>query len=218
MPIIRVRDKIIYFSHIPKCGGMSIELYLQKITRGGLAFVDNDFSSYGSQKPWNLSSPQHIDGASLARLFKPDFFDAYFAVTRDPVSRFVSAFKFQKFFERKIKPEITVNDFISSLDIQAITRIGWCDNHFYPQVGFLYPGQSYHIFKIEHGLKNVKEYIDRLLFNNILLLKMPHVNKSPARKNEEQAELVLTESSIAKVKELYAKDYELLDYLDSSLC
>ena len=85
-----------HFAHIPKCAGSSIEHYLENHNIK-LAFLDRTFDA--ASKSWNISSPQHIDGYSLSRLFPGDFFDLGFAISRDPITRFISAFKhhiFQK--------------------------------------------------------------------------------------------------------------------------
>ena len=98
MPIFRYSNKLIFFSHIPKCAGTSIESYCQKIGMK-IAFLDNqNYLEYlASNKAWNSSSPQHIPGYAIARLFPLNFFDAYFTVVRNPINRLKSAFKFQKY-------------------------------------------------------------------------------------------------------------------------
>lgn len=86
MPVVRYKDKICHFAHIPKCGGSSVEFYLKR-SGAHVAFLDNSFVS--SAKLWNISSPQHVDGNSLSRLFPSSFFDFSFAVVRNPYTRFI---------------------------------------------------------------------------------------------------------------------------------
>jgi len=78
MPIIKYKDVTLHFAHIPKCAGSSIENYVKRINGAELAFVDISYVGNPAKKPWNISSPQHIDGASFARLFPKTFFDAFF--------------------------------------------------------------------------------------------------------------------------------------------
>ena len=100
MPIIKVNSVLLYFSHIPKCGGSSVENFLAQFS-DSIVFLDSKFLA--RKNTWSSSSPQHIDGLSLNRLFKDkNFFDFYFAIVRDPISRYKSAFMFQKHIENKI--------------------------------------------------------------------------------------------------------------------
>ena len=67
MPIIKVNGVLLYFSHIPKCGGSSVENLLAQFS-DSIVFLDRKFLTH--KNTWNTSSPQHIDGLSLNRLFK----------------------------------------------------------------------------------------------------------------------------------------------------
>lgn len=210
MPIVKFRDKLIYFSHIPKCGGASVESYLAKISKGNIGFVDNGYHSLQKGIKWNNSSPQHIDGQSLERLFPVTFFDAFFAIVREPIERFESAFNFQKNIEKTIDPDTKINDFISSLDPKSISRFGQFDGHFMPQFMFLHPRASYTLFKLEDGMERVKEYLDKLLFENKLTLKIPHLNAKAPGKNTQKE--ILTSENETKLKAIYKHDYSLFNY------
>lgn len=210
MPIIRTSTKLIYFSHIPKCGGASVEAYLHAVSGGKLAFLDNNYRMVNESVRWCKSPPQHIDGAALSKLFPAAFFDAFFAVTRNPVARFESAFHFQKYVESTIGLEISINDFIKSLDYQKITHSGYYDNHFMPQYMFLYPDIPYTFFKLEEGLENVKAYIDTLFFGNERSQRMPHVNAKRSVKSTPHEPL--SPLSEEKLRTLYSHDYELFGY------
>ena len=99
MPILKKGNKIIYFSHIPKCGGTAIEQYC-KDTGIEIAFLDRLYNLQFSKNVWNNTSPQHIDKKSLYRLFPKQFFSDYFTVVRHPIDRFKSAFIYQKYHEK----------------------------------------------------------------------------------------------------------------------
>ena len=71
MPIIKVNGILLYFSHIPKCGGTSVENFLAQLSES-VVFLDRTFVNNANK--WNTSSPQHIDGISLNRLFKDKSF------------------------------------------------------------------------------------------------------------------------------------------------
>lgn len=210
MPIVRTLDKLVYFSHIPKCGGASVELYLHEVSGGKLAFLDNNYRMVNDHDRWCKSPPQHIEGTALAKLFPSTFFDSFFTVTRNPIARFESAFHFQKYVESTIGLDISINDFIKSLNHQKITQIGYFDNHFMPQYMFLYPDTPYTFFKLEDGLERVKAYIDTLLFGNELSQQMPHVNTKRSVKSAPQEPL--SPPAVEKLQKLYSHDYELFRY------
>ncbi|MEM6391156.1 MAG: hypothetical protein AAF825_15040, partial [Pseudomonadota bacterium] len=79
MPLARIGDKILFFAHIPKTGGTTVEAYLAK--KGAIALRSKN--RFG----WAATSPQHMH-AEVHIPFVPDaFFDVSFAVLRDPINR-----------------------------------------------------------------------------------------------------------------------------------
>jgi len=213
MPIIKYKGKTLHFAHIPKCAGSSIERYIRQINGAELAFVDISFVGNPAKEPWNISSPQHIDGASFARFFPRSFFDAFFAVVRDPANRVKSAYQFQRFVERKIEHSMPLDKFIIEHLRANYSMPGWMDNHFLPQARFLYPKTGYQVFKLERdGLAPVKKYIDDQLFGNVIDLKMPHENAAKKKNKIEPEELQLSQQSIEIINEIYHEDFTRFKY------
>lgn len=212
MPIFKFRKKLILYSHIPKCAGQSIENYCQRLG-AKIAFMDNDFGLYnGTGRAWNLTSPQHISGDALSRLFPKDFFDASFAVVRDPINRLRSAFKFQKYKEKKIKENITLSDFIKS-DLDTCSRpLGLYDNHFLPQAELLVKNNPYKIFKFENGLLDVKQYLDDNLFLNDSNIELEHINLGTYDIEFSHEDTYVDDSSLAIISRIYKKDFEVFRY------
>lgn len=212
MPIIKKNGKVGYFAHIPKCGGSSIEHYCKQIG-ANLAFVDTQFVSHPAAQPWNISSPQHIDGQSLSRLFPAEFFDFSFAVVRNPVERFISAFKFQLLVENTIAADRNINEFIAE-DLASISiTLGQFDNHFMPQSVFLMPNLEYKLFRFEEGFSKVKWYIDHRFLGTAAKVNMQHKNKGRDTESLDE-QLKLTTSSLALLKEIYQADYEKFGFID----
>ena len=210
MPILRHRSKLSLFAHIPKCGGTSVETYCAQAGIS-IAFADLAFKSNPAPQKWTVSSPQHVEGYSLNRLFPKSFFDDYFAVVRNPFDRLRSAFNFQKRVERTVQPDARLSDFVKADLVKNYRYIGFCDNHFFPQVGFLAPGNSYAIFKLEDGLEAVKQHIDQTMFGAPLALQMGHANKAKGQSAPPEMD-ALDAEALALVQEIYKEDFARLGY------
>ena len=208
MPIVSNNNIICHFAHIPKCGGSSIEHYFENHNIK-LAFLDRTFNA--GSKSWNISSPQHIDGYSLSRLFPGDFFDLGFSIVRDPVSRFISAFK-HHIFQKKIPNDSNISLFIKDELPNLTNQIGVFDNHFLPQSKFLIPGMSYQIFKLENGMENVKYYIDKNLLGFDSSEEILHYNADRSKNIVKSNQLEIDLVALNILKELYSEDYSILKY------
>ena len=208
MPIIKKNNLICHFAHVSKCGGTSVEVYLNKIG-ASIAFLDPNFIENSKQQKWNNSSPQHIDGYSLSKLFPANFFDFSFTVIRNPIDRFKSAFKFQKYHEKKIPMETNINNFISKELKNVSKKIGFFDNHFLPQIKFLYPSVKYQVFALENGLFHVKDYIDKK-FSQKNNFEITNENKSKFSE-ELEISIDINEVSTKILNEIYKDDFELFN-------
>lgn len=209
MPIFRLKNKVFYFSHIPKCGGSSIEDYLKSVTDVRSSFLDRKYYTH-SNKPLTNGSPQHIIGTDIAKLFESNFFDEYFTVVRNPFERFISAFIFQKYIAKTIPMQIHIDQFINQLEEFKALHIGNFDNHFLPQTTFLYPRAPYRVFKFENGLDIVKKYIDLNLENNTADIPMPHNLKQPNKIKQKAG--VLSEYSKKIISDVYKIDFKIFKY------
>tara|TARA_B100001175_G_scaffold95816_1_gene81163 strand:+ start:448 stop:1074 length:627 start_codon:yes stop_codon:yes gene_type:complete len=208
MPILTKNNKICHFVHIPKCAGSSIEHYCEKEDIK-IAFLDRTLNS--SLQSWNISSPQHIDGYSLSRLFPVDFFDLGFAVVRDPISRFLSAFKHQ-LFQKKIPSNTSINLFIKDELLNLSNEIGAFDNHFLPQSKFLIPGMNYQIFKLENGMDNIKRFIDTNMLGFKSNENILHYNADRSKNIIKPGQLEMDLNAITRLKDFYIEDYSLFKY------
>ncbi len=210
MPILYKNNTIGYFAHIPKCAGSSVEHYCNKIGIK-LAFIDRSFVTSPASQPWNISSPQHIDGYSLSRLFPSDFFEFGFAVVRDPVKRFLSAFKHQLFL-KQISANCNASIFVKEELSQISEKIGKYDNHFLPQTNFLIPGMSYEIFKLENGLEHLKHFIDLKLLGNKTNESILHYNSDRSKGIIKPTQLNLDSEAMEIIREVYSDDFSRLKY------
>ncbi|MFV0292437.1 MAG: sulfotransferase family 2 domain-containing protein [Paracoccus sp. (in: a-proteobacteria)] len=143
----RINGKIILFVHIPKCGGSSIEKYLQE--KGALGF------KLQGRKDWCKTVPQHIHADLYKPMFPKPFTDDIFTVFRDPVQRILSEYRYRMDRREKNMP---LSDWVSKSFANYKDNKYTLDNHLRPQVEFLCKGVK--IFRFEDGIVNVLNYID----------------------------------------------------------
>jgi hypothetical protein len=215
MPIIRIGTKLVYFAHVPKCAGSSVEDYLRD-RFGRLAMLDRKYLSVEPSDRWSRTSPQHIDWASLMRLFPEDFFAGVFAVVRHPLARAVSAYRFQAEVEGTV-PSGT--GFGAWLHAEAAARERdphRSDNHSRPQTDFLPPEGivDCSVFHLEHGLDALIPYFDGLAGDQAGPRAMSHANRAGAPKT---GPVTPTAEDIALVADLYAADFARFGYQPDSM-
>lgn len=159
MPIVRIADKLVYFAHVPRAAGTSVERYL-RARFGTLAFSDPSYLSVPDEQRWTRSSPQHIDTRALSQLFPTGFFDAAFAVVRDPCHRLLSVFLRQRDIERSIPVDTAFCDWLELLPLPGHAL----DNHTRPMLDFIPRGSR--IFRLEDGLGQVVKWLDGIAGNS----------------------------------------------------
>lgn len=150
MPIFRVKGKNIFFFHVPKCAGSSVERSL--INSGlKLSFHDVHF-----RNKWQSISPQHICKSHYHSLFQNDFFDYSFSIVRNPVSRFISAFAYNR---KKIGMFRDINSILRELSFREDFSAKKYDNHFTPAVRLI--PDHVKVFKLEFGLDRILQEISK---------------------------------------------------------
>lgn len=88
MPLLHSAMSVIFFAHIPKTGGSSLEHWLAG--RGQLRLRGR------TPLPGGRCTPQHMHAADYAPLLEGQLIDAEFAVLRDPVARMVSEYRYRR--------------------------------------------------------------------------------------------------------------------------
>ncbi|MEO0999656.1 MAG: sulfotransferase family 2 domain-containing protein [Pseudomonadota bacterium] len=202
MPIFKHAGRLIYFAHVPKCAGTSVEDYLVR-RLGPAAFLDRMHRQ--GRHSWNKTSPQHIGTADLRRLFPDRFFDESFAIVRHPEARLRSAFAFARRLPRGVAAKADLAQwFAANRDPASLARPRF-DNHFLPQSEIVPPGAR--VFRLEDGLDALVAYIDGLVGASAPEITIAHSNRG-----KRPYLAPIDDETRAMIEETYAADYDRFGY------
>lgn len=181
MPLYIFEDKKthvrvpIFFIHIPKCGGTTIEHFFENV--GFKSFLAP--KDYRSVRGFLKVPPAHFDNEILNQLFFMDRIYS-FAVARCPYSRILSDYKWAKtktnnkhFFEK-----MSFDEFCSDSFKKYKKDNNYLANHITPQSNYLDSNVN-KIFRLEDGLELAIKQVfsdNNLVINDNFLL--PKINQS----------------------------------------
>lgn len=224
MPIFKVNQKLVYFAHIPKCGGSALEAAL-RASDIEISFLDPHFWERGKDR-WFNSSPQHIPQSVRQVLFDDGLFDYEFAIVRDPVERFLSAFNYNR---KKIGGMVSLDAFLRRTEKRVSSHGDYWgarfDNHFLPSSRFV-SGRT-NIFFLSEGLDAALSVIGQELEVTLAQAKRENVQrydkltKSKSRFRSRAKSLIysdsprpgdLTDVQVQTLKQLYKEDYERFSF------
>lgn len=210
MPLVRVASQLVYFAHVPKCAGTSIEDYLRR-RFGMVAMLDRNYLSRDPDLRWSKSSPQHIAVADLGRMFPIRFFDAKFAVVRHPVDRITSVFLFQRDVQGTIPEGQSMEEWLQGLDAAIAADEFLYDNHVRPMADFIPAGTD--VFRLEEGLDRVISWLDSLAGDEGGPREMARRNTRATRPGGTEPFEVSADAR-ALIAEIFARDFEQYGYQD----
>lgn len=214
MPIVRCGAQIIYYAHVPKCAGSAVEDYLAA-RFGPLAFRDTRHFSRPAQHRWSRTSPQHVDAATLARLFPEGFFDLAFAVVRHPVDRLVSAWHFQLEVEGTVPLGVGFSDWLQDIAERRAVEPFAFDNHTRP-MDEIVPATA-QIFRLEDGLDQIVPWLDRVtgLYEGPRALGQS--NRRGERGRKGTSKVRPDAADLALIADLYAADFARFGYTSKAV-
>jgi len=197
MPIFRSQSALIYFAHIPKTGGSSVE---NALFSAGAKRAMQISKSKNTEINYGKCTPQHIHANVYKSYFPDGFFDYEFTLVRNPFSRLASEYKMKVVDgNEQATPDVWISKALKRYEKIPFTR----DNHIRPQADFLMPDID--IFKLEEGL-------DTPINKALSILGLPSTSRIPhARKSTVQT-LEISKKTLNLIKDTYAHDFLKLGY------
>lgn len=207
MPMFRAGPRLVYYAHVPKCGGSAVEEYLAE-RFGAIGLFDKKYLSIPEAERWSKTSPQHIDATSLSRLIPPEMFDAIFTIVRHPVARLVSAYHFQLELERTIPEDMSFTAWLG--EIETGNDPFAYDNHMRPMAEIVPEGAD--VFYLEHGLDALVPWFDALTGNADGPRAIAHINKRGEYAGGGGERVRPGADDLATIARLYAEDFARFGY------
>lgn len=211
MPLVYRNGKTIFFAHVPKAGGSSVEDYL--IRRFGTMTIRERSSKdpktkqrAGHGKRDIILATQHLSAADLTTLLPTDL-DYSFALVRDPVDRILSEFRFQSGASRISRLGFSIWLRIVLSAAGAEPRI--YENHIRPQSDLVPDGAE--VFRLEDGFDGLTARLDAMTGETRPDLTVGHFLKKP------RAQIAVFRQDVALIRAFYAVDYARFSYPDPDL-
>lgn len=209
MPFFRASGKLVYYAHVPKCGGSSIAYYAAD-RFGTLAFHEQRYRTRPEAERWTRTSPQHVDVLTMERLLPPSMFDAIFAVVRHPVQRLISIYHFQVEIELSIPADMDFSSWLAELRPNDPDQPFAYDNHACPMTQIVPDGAT--VFHLEHGLDALVGWFDLVAGNtNGPRAILPENRRGDYGKSQGPRTKAST-TDLARIGELYAADFVRFGY------
>ena len=207
MPIFRINKDLHFFAHVPKCGGSSVELYLNA-RFGRMALHERDGHFQTEADRWSRTVAQHIPVDALDRLVPAEWIVSSFAVVRHPVRRLVSAFHYARDIRKTVPMSAEINSWFAGVAPHVATRPFHLGGHLAPQSD-LVPATA-RIFRLEDGLEAIIPHLDSLAGNSDGPREIAARNVGKWRSEHEAP--VLTEATLALIGQVYAVDFARFGY------
>ena len=193
MTLLKTKDRLFYFAHIPKTGGSSVEAAMRAAgARRALHFHKRlDFVRC------NL---QHMHAELFDTFVPPAFYHRGFTVVRHPVARLTSEYRWRQNLDH-------VSESFGAWVNTQLTRYPEdhyiLDNHFRPQVEFI--GKKIEVFKFEDTMPQILRQIAEM--TGLDLDVGTHRRSIPPKE-----ELVWSPEVRAAALRFYAADFETFGY------
>ena len=200
MPLVTAGSKTIFFAHVPKTGGSSVEDYLIRRFGGPLSLRDRTHVS-GMRQRGLLSLATHLTADDLVD-FLPKNLDYSFAVVRNPLERTFSQYRFQSGVSKTSHLSFSTWLRVMMRCVALDKRV--YQNHVRPQSD-LVPDEADH-FRLEDGFDEMIERLDEITGMSSPEITVGHLLK---RKHEK---IQISKQDVQLIQSYYDIDYQRFGY------
>lgn len=192
------------FSHIGKTGGASVETYLGADLR--YPMVEDLDKIFGFSETYKIYL-QHANLDLIQRLCAPEKFERYFkfTVVRNPYARLYSVYLYGNYEKRFA----SFDDFVDIIPKRLTSIHSQHGDHLTPQSSYAYTSDGKAVDQVLHFenlIPEMQSFGKRLGITR----DFPHIMKSG--KQKQPLSEVYTDRALAKVYEIYQKDFESFGY------
>jgi len=198
MPIFEKNGERILFVHIPKTGGSSIEAHFIECGYNVSFIRGVEFGKLIKFDMNNGCTPQHMHSELIDRHIGNQNFDFEFAITRNPIARFYSEFRFRLEQNHRLAQD-NVDLFADTILEKYQTNPFILDNHIRPQNEFLRP--STHTFYLEDGMTPVLDFLSKELTN------FDYTRQKFERTSSDTSGIEMSEKTRTGLNQFYQKDF-----------
>lgn len=196
---------LIYFAHVPKAAGTTIENYICE-QYGEVFLLNRKWAGINSKYPEiGRVSPQHLT-FEAARQYMPRDPDWSFALVRNPFDRILSEYRMHQRAKRKRRhlakfgQEFDVNLLLSAM---AIDRMVF-DNHLRPQTE-LVPSDA-EFYKLEDGVQNALRLVNDHIKNEYTAAGIHPVYM------HKQELTAPSQRLTSRIRKVYSDDFDRFQY------
>lgn len=194
MPLYRHDNKIVFFVHIPKTGGTTVETALKQA--GAVEAL-----KFKSKNPYSKATLQHMHAEVYRLAVDRSFHDWCFTVVRNPYARFASEYK-MKVVDAEDDTETSVADWAIQ-NFERFREFSYTrDNHIRPQVQFTSKRTT--VFRFEEGLDAPIAKACEVL--GLDVPEIPHAKKGSAGRPK------VSERGIEAIRHFYRRDFKKFGY------
>lgn len=200
MPLITASTKRIFFAHVPKTGGSSVEDYLLRRFGGPLSLRDITHRR-GDRKRGLIALSTHLAIEDLEDVLPHDI-DHLFAVVREPLSRVKSQYRFQAGISRTRRLDLRtwLRVILKSAEIDPRVY----QNHIRPQTDLVHKDSA--VFKLEDKFNDMIEWLDEITGTTDSSIEIGHLLK------RQREPIVFYREDVQLITEFYREDYDRFGY------
>ncbi len=200
MPLITAHGKRLFFAHVPKTGGSSVEEFLVRRFGGPLSLKDKT-NREGEKKRGFIALSTHFTARDLDDVLPHDV-DHFFAVVRDPFKRMQSQFRFQDGVSKT--RNFSFSTWLRVMFTAARIEPRVYQNHIRPQ-GELVRMDS-EVFKLEDKFGDMIAWLDKVTGETAPGVEVGHLLK----KKHEPIEIF--RQDVKLINKFYKADFERFGY------